>query len=133
VSAGATANAWENFYRDVNRLTTTAVSYWSAVVVMAGALVLLWFDGKPDHPMVAPMVTVWTSMLGPGVAIPVMLRLPPRWFRVSSGEQMLHRVLGVGAFGRLLERSGYNRRIDKLSIRTPEPQNFRTPEPGSAF
>jgi hypothetical protein len=34
--------------------------------------------------------------LGPGVAIPVMLRVPPRWFRVSAGERVLHRMLGWG-------------------------------------
>src|SRR5262245_36375499 len=105
------AKAAEDFYRDVNRLTSTAVAYWGALLVCAGALVLVWFDWNPDHPIYGLLVAVWTSCLGPGMAIPVMLRIPPRWFRVHAGERVFHRVLGVGVFGWLLARSGYNRRF----------------------
>ena len=51
------------------------------------------------------------GLLTPGVAVPVMRRLPRRWFRVPAGERVLHRMLGVGIFGWLLERSGWNRHI----------------------
>jgi hypothetical protein len=106
-----TAKAWEDFFRDVNRLTSTAVAYWSVMVVNAGVLIFLWSRGKADHPMYGLLVAICTGLLGPGMAIPVMLRLPPRWFRVPPGERVLHRILGVGVFGWLLERSGYNRRV----------------------
>jgi hypothetical protein len=102
---------WEDFYRDVNRLTSTAVAYWSGLSIFAAALMVLWFRGKADHPVFGLLVTMWTGVLGPGLAIPVMLRLPPRWFRVPAGERVLHRLLGVEVFGWLLERSGYNRRL----------------------
>lgn len=105
------AKAWEDFFRDVNRLTSTAVAYWSAMLVNAGVLMFLWSRGKADHPMYGLLVAIWTGLLGPGMAIPVMLRLPPRWFRVPAGERVFHRMLGVGVFGWLLERSGYNRRL----------------------
>jgi len=87
--------------------------YWTAVLVMAGMLILLWFDDDvgPGHPVYALIFTTWTFLLGPGVAIPVILRLPRRWLRVPAGERVLHRALGVDIFGRLLERSGYNRRF----------------------
>jgi hypothetical protein len=111
VSTDPSAKAWEDFFRDVNRFTPTAVGYWSAMLVMAGALTFLWSRRKPDHLMYGLLVTMWTAFLGPGVAIPVMFRLPPRWFHVPAGERVLHRMLGVGVFGWLLERSGYNRRV----------------------
>jgi hypothetical protein len=81
------------------------------MLIGAGVLTFLWFEGKPDHPMYGLLVAMWTFGLGPGMAIPVMLRLPPRWFRVPARERALHRMLGVGAFGWLLSRSGYNRRF----------------------
>ena len=59
------------------------------------------------------MVVAWTWVLGPGVAGPVMRHLPRHWFRVPTGERVLHRVLGVGIFGWLLERSGWNRHLAK--------------------
>jgi hypothetical protein len=101
----------EDFFRDVNRLTSTAIAYWSAMLIVGGMLVFLWFAGKPDHPAYGLLVAVWTFILGPGVAIPVLVRLPPRWFRVFAGERVLHRIAGVEAFGWLLTHSGYNRRL----------------------
>jgi hypothetical protein len=109
----AKAKVWEDFYRDVNRLTSTAVAYWSAMLFVAGVLIFLWFARSrgPDHPLYGLLVAAWTWGLGPGVAVPVMLRLPPRWFRVPAGERVLHRMLGIGVFAWVLERSGYNRRL----------------------
>ena len=106
----STAKAWDHFFRDVNRLTPTALAYWSAMLLNAGVLAFLWSRGKADHPMFGLLVAIWTFVLGPGVAIPVMVRLPPRWFHVRASERTVHRMLGVDAFGWLLERSGYNRR-----------------------
>jgi hypothetical protein len=77
----------------------------------AGMLVVLWFALGPSHPYYALLVIAWTWLLGPGVAGPVMRLLPRRWFRVPAGERVLHHMLGVGIFGRLLDRSGWNRRF----------------------
>ena len=94
-----------------------AFVYWTVMLLMAGLLVERWFDDDmgPDHPAYALLVTAWTFFLTPGVAIPAVLlvtRLLPRhWFRVPAGERVFHRMLGVGNFGWLLERSGWNRRV----------------------
>lgn len=91
--------------------------YWVGILLAAGLLIDLWFDDDigPGHPAYALLVTTWTFFLTPGVAIPAVLlvaRLLPRhWFRVPAGERVLHRMLGVGNFGWLLERSGWNRRV----------------------
>lgn len=50
------------------------------------------------------------------VAIPapaVVRRVPCQWFHVPVGERLLHRMLGVGVFGWLLNVSGWNRRVLK--------------------
>ena len=94
-----------------------AFVYWIGMLLMAGLLIDRWFDDDmgPDHPAYALLVTAWTLFLTPGVAIPAVLlvtRLLPRhWFRVPAGERVLHRMLGVGIFGWLLERSGWNRHV----------------------
>jgi hypothetical protein len=106
----ATATSSPTDFSALNHFTAIAVVYWSAMLYMAWVLILGWFD-RPDRPTYGLVVTTWTFVLGPGVAIPVMLRVPLRWFRVSAGERVLHRVLGVGVFGWLLNRSGYDRRF----------------------
>jgi hypothetical protein len=94
-----------------------AFVYWVGILFMAGLLIDRWFDDDigPDHPAYALLVTTWTFFLTPGVAIPAVLlvtRLLPRhWFRVPAGERVFHRMLGVGNFGWLLERSGWNRHV----------------------
>ena len=45
------------------------------------------------------------------MAGPVIQLLPRHWFRVPAGERVLHRALGVGIFGWLLDRSGWNRHL----------------------
>ncbi len=88
------------------------VAYWIGMLIWAGVLMVFWFDGDigPGHPVFALIVTIWTAFLTAGVAVPVLRRLPPRWCRVPAGERVLHRLLGVGIFAWLLERSGWNRR-----------------------
>ena len=94
-----------------------AFVYWAGMLFMAGLLVDRWFDDDmgPDHPAYALLVTTLTFFITPGVAIPAVLlvtRLLPRhWFRVPAGERVFHRLLGVGTFGWLLERSGWNRHV----------------------
>jgi hypothetical protein len=82
------------------------------MLIWAGVLMLFWFDGDigPGHPVLALIVTIWTAVLTPGVAVPVVRLLPPRWCRVPAGERVIHRLFGVGIFAWLLERSGWNRR-----------------------
>jgi len=88
------------------------VAYWIGMLIGAGVLIVWWFARRigPGHPVFALLVTIWTCVLTPGVAVAVLRRLPPRWCRVPAGERVLHRLLGVGIFGWLLERSEWNRR-----------------------
>lgn len=86
-------------------------SYWPAMLIWAGVLTVWWFARGPGHPVVALILTTWTWLLGPGVAGPVVRLLPRHWFRVAAGERVFHRMLGVGLFGWLLERSGWNRHL----------------------
>ena len=94
-----------------------AFVYWVGMLFLAGLVVDRWFDDDmgPGHPAYALLVIIWTFFLTPGVAIPAVLvvtRLVPRhWFRVPPGERVFHRMLGVGNFAWLLERSGWNRQV----------------------
>jgi hypothetical protein len=87
------------------------------MLLMAAGVIVGWSSRRmgPGHPAYAVLVTVWTFFLTPGVAIPAVLLVarifPRRRFRVFAGERVLHRMLGVGIFASLLERSGYNRRV----------------------
>jgi hypothetical protein len=85
--------------------------YALGTLFMAGLLIFCWHARGPDHPVYGLLVVGWTLALGPVVAGPVMLRLPAWWFYVPAGEHALHRILGVGAFGSLLDRSGWNRHV----------------------
>jgi hypothetical protein len=77
---------------------------------VAAFAIYLWFDLGPDDPMVAVAVTGWTLNLGL-VVVPLALRLPQGWLRIPPGERVLHRLLGVPAYGWLLDRSGWNRHV----------------------
>lgn len=84
-------------------------------------ITVFWFILGPASKM-ARATTPWyalsvawaTSALVVVVPVPgVMRRVPRQWFRVPTGERVIHRVLGVGVFGRLLDVSGWNRRVLK--------------------
>ena len=94
---------------DLNRLTYTAVVYWSGILFGAGCLIFLLLARGPDHPAFGLTFGGWTLAVGPALVWPSMRFLPPSWFRVPAGERVLHRILGVWIFGWLLERSGWNR------------------------
>ena len=85
--------------------------YWVAILFAAGMAIWGWFAIGPSHPAYALMVVSVTFGVGPAVGAPVLRFLPPHWFRVPDGERVLHRMLGVGIFGWLLERSGWNRHV----------------------
>jgi hypothetical protein len=85
-------------------------SLWYRLVLLFGAvyLTVFWFVLGPGNPLIAVGVAGWTFSLGPAVADPVMRRVPRQWFRVPTGERVLHRIVGVGIFGWLLDASGWN-------------------------
>jgi len=63
-------------------------------------------------PLYAVSVALGTCSLVVAVPTPaVMRRVPRQWFRVPARERRLHRMLGVGLFGWLLDVSGWNRRV----------------------
>ncbi len=88
-------------------------SAWYRLVLLFCAvyLVVLWFVLGPSSPWYALAVVAGTFGLGPAVAAPVMRRVPRHWFRLSAWERVLHRIVGVGIFGWLLDVSTWNRRL----------------------
>lgn len=65
-------------------------------------LAAVWLNWGPGHPAVPLLVIAWTFTLAPGLVLPAIRFLPPRWFQVSDGERVLHERLGVGQFEGLL-------------------------------
>jgi Glycosyl-4,4'-diaponeurosporenoate acyltransferase len=98
-----------------NPMDAVFQSVWYRLVLLFSAMyvVVLWFVLGPSNPLCAVMVVGGTFSLGPAVAAPVMRRVPRQWFRVPARERLLHRMLGVGIFGWLLDVSGWNRRVAK--------------------
>jgi hypothetical protein len=89
------------------------------LLFLAVYITVLWFVLGPAS-KVAGAGTPWYGMsvawvtCGLVVAVPspaVMRRVPCQWFRVPARERLLHRMLGVGAFGWLLDVSGWNRHV----------------------
>ena len=87
----------------------------------AGYITVFWFIIGPAS-KVAGATTPWyavsvawaTSALVVVVPVHDLIRqLPRQWFRVPTSERIIHRVLGVGVFGRLLDVLGWNRRVLK--------------------
>lgn len=86
--------------------------------VGVGALVLLcsvaaygWKVIGSDNPIYAVMIACGTFGLGPWIGKPLEHRAPGGWFRAHPAERRPLRLLGVPAFGRLLEASGWNRMV----------------------
>jgi len=90
-----------------------SVWYRFFVVFSAMNATMCWFVVGPSNPFSAVSVVGTTFVLGPAVAGPVERRVPRRWFRVPTGERALHRIVGVGIFGWLLDVSGWNRVVAK--------------------
>jgi len=88
-------------------------SVWYLLVLLFFAMFLtrLWFVYGPSNPWYAVTVAWGTCSLEPVVFAPVMRRVPRQWYRVPTGERVLHRIVGVGIFGWLLDVSGWNRLI----------------------
>jgi len=85
--------------------------YRLALLFYTVYLIVFWFVLGPGNPWYAVGVAGWTFSLGPAVAAPVMRRVPRQWFRVPTGERVLHRMVGVAVFRWLLDVSGWNRRV----------------------
>jgi len=91
----------------------------SYLLFFAVYLMVFWFILGPAS-KVAGLTTPWYAMgvacgtLGLVLVVPaqaIMRRMPLQWFRVPAGERVLHRVIGVGIFGWLLDVSGWNRHV----------------------
>ena len=92
-------------------------SVWYRLVLLFSAMYLtvLWFVLGPSNPAYAVSVVAGTFSLGPAVATaPVMRHVPRQWFRVPTRERVLHRIVGVGIFGWLLDVSGWNHLIKRM-------------------
>ena len=82
------------------------------LLLCAMSVTVSWFVLGPSHPWRGAMVVWGTMSLVPAVPAPAVVRRVPRqWFRVPTGERLLHRMLGLGVFGWLLDVSGWNRRV----------------------
>jgi hypothetical protein len=90
-----------------------SVSYRLVLLFCALDLTVFWFILGPSNPWYAVGVAGGTFALGPAVAAPVVRRVPRQWFRVPVWERVLHRIVGVGIFGWLLDVSGWNRLVAK--------------------
>ncbi len=102
---------WRMDFAILHRRNGTAAAYWAMILCGAAALSLVWFKDGPDRLSFGLVLAVWTFGLGPGVGIPIMQRVPARWFRIPRRERIFHRALGVDVFAWVLRHSGYNRRF----------------------
>jgi hypothetical protein len=88
-----------------------SVWYRLALLFYALYLAVFWFVLGPSNPWYALMVVWGTCSLVAAVPAPVMRHVPRQWFRVPARERVIHRILGVGIFGWLLDVSGWNRHV----------------------
>jgi hypothetical protein len=91
-----------------------SVWYRLGLLFWAICLTVSWFVLGPSNPWYAVLMAWGTSSLEAAVAAHVMRRVPHQWFRVPTGERVLHRIVGVGIFGWLLDVSGWNHLIKSL-------------------
>jgi SAM-dependent methyltransferase len=82
------------------------------LLLMAANATVCWLVVGPSNPWCAFSVAWGTASLVPAIpTVPLLRRVPRQWFRVPRGERVLHRMLGVGVCGWLLDVSGWNRRV----------------------
>ena len=105
-SAKASVPPW----LDARMTSLAGVTNHLANLGMIAAIAFWWLKNGPVDPPFGLVVTCWTLFSLGIVVSPLAGRLPPRWFHVPRGERTFHRMLGVGAFGRLLDWSGWNRK-----------------------
>ena len=85
--------------------------YRFVLLLFAVFLAVAWSDSAPSDPGYALMVALGTASLEPAIPLAVMRYVPLRWLRVPAREGVLHQMLGVGLFARLLDLTGWNRLI----------------------
>ena len=92
------------------------------LLFLATYITVFWFVLGPAS-KVAGVTTPWYAVsvacgtFGLVVAVPalaIVRSVPDQWFRVPARERLLHRMLGVGAFGWLLDVSGWNHLIKPM-------------------
>ena len=85
-------------------------STWYRLVVLLMTLLvpISWFTTGPGNLAFAIQVIGWTFVLDPVLIDLVERFMPDSWFYVPKGERIIHRLLGVSLFSRLLELSGWN-------------------------
>jgi len=81
----------------------------------AVAIAVVWFAVGPSNPWCAFAVVGATWSLTLALCAPAVIRrVPEQWFRVPTGERVLHQILFVGLFSWLLDLSRWNRLIKPL-------------------
>jgi hypothetical protein len=90
-------------------------SAWYRLVLLFSVVyqIVFWFVLGPSSAAYAVGIVGTTFALGPALAAPVMHRVPRQWFRVPARERAIHRILGIGLRGWLLDVSGWNRVVAK--------------------
>lgn len=88
-----------------------SVWYRLALLLFAVPLAVFWFVLGPGNPWYALMVAWGTCSLVAAVPAPMMRRVPRHWLQVPAGERIVHRIVGVGVFGWLLDVCGWNRNV----------------------
>lgn len=85
-----------------------------ATVLVAIAIIVLWRLIGPTGFIFAWithfLLMAWISTISEGVAV----RLDQPWFRVRRWEPALYRRVGVPLYGRILDRIGWNRSIERI-------------------
>jgi hypothetical protein len=95
-----------------------SLAYRLVALLMAGPVFYIWYKVGPGNPVVAVAVASWTWVLDPAIIDPVKRFMPAHWFRVPKREDVLHRLLGVPIFARLLELSGWNNVVVRPILKT---------------
>lgn len=95
-------------------------STWYRLVVLLMTLLVpfSWFTTGPGNLAFAIQVIGWTFVLDPVLIDLVERFMPDSWFHVPKGERVIHRLLGVSIFSRLLELSGWNNVIVRPILKT---------------
>ena len=98
----------------IQRDASESIPYRLVLVVLGVFAVWCWFLLGPANPGYALLVAMGTSALEPSLAFPLMRRVTYRHWRVSSGERLLQRMLGVSHFNSLLNFCGWNSLIRRM-------------------
>jgi hypothetical protein len=95
-------------------------SIWYRLVVLLMTLLVpfSWFTTGPGNLAFAIYVIGWTFVLDPVLIDHVEGFMPGSWFHVPRGERVIHRLLGVSIFSRLLELSGWNNVVVRPILKT---------------